>query len=79
MYRPKPEDMARNANNFCHHAPTGEEQTKRYADVRGTLNTAADHFLTICPASRELSLALTKLEEAMFWANAAIARNEKPD
>lgn len=34
-------------------------------------------LLGICPDSRELSTALTKLEEAVFWANAAIARNEK--
>lgn len=30
-----------------------------------------------CPPSRELSLALTKVDEAVFWANASIARNEK--
>lgn len=29
-----------------------------------------------CPVSRERSLAMTKLEEACFWANASIARNE---
>jgi hypothetical protein len=28
------------------------------------------------PRSREQSLALTKLEEVVFWANAAIARNQ---
>lgn len=28
------------------------------------------------PASREQSLALTHLEDAVMWANAAIARNE---
>lgn len=27
------------------------------------------------PDCRERSIALTKLEEAVFWANAAIARN----
>lgn len=31
------------------------------------------------PDSREKSLAITKLEEAMFWANAAIARNPGPE
>jgi hypothetical protein len=30
-----------------------------------------------CPEGRELSLALSNLEEVMFWANAAIARNQK--
>ncbi len=29
-----------------------------------------------CPDSRELSLAITHLEEVVFWANAAIARHE---
>lgn len=29
-----------------------------------------------CPDSREKSVALTKIEEAAMWANAAIARNE---
>ncbi len=28
------------------------------------------------PSSREQSLALTALEESVFWTNAAIARNE---
>lgn len=33
------------------------------------------HMINICaPDSREKSLALTKLEEAMMWANAAISR-----
>jgi hypothetical protein len=29
-----------------------------------------------CPESREKSLAITKIEEAVMWANASIARNE---
>lgn len=40
---------------------------------------ARDFALTIqanCPESREKSLAITKLEECVMWANAAIARNE---
>jgi len=32
-----------------------------------------EHF---CPDSREKSVAITKLEESIMWANAAIARNE---
>jgi hypothetical protein len=29
-----------------------------------------------CPDGREKSIAITKLEESVMWANAAIARNE---
>jgi len=33
----------------------------------------------LTPPSREQSLAITALEEALFWANAAVARNtEEP-
>jgi hypothetical protein len=34
-------------------------------------------LLSLVPAGRELSLALTKLEEAMMWANDGIARNQQ--
>lgn len=35
------------------------------------------HITHKTPKSREQSLAITKVEEAMFWANAAIARNQE--
>ncbi len=63
------------AKNFTYHPPK-EGQPKRYEDIRGMIKTTALTLVAMCPESRELSLALTKLEEAVFWANAAIARNE---
>jgi hypothetical protein len=50
----------------------------RHADVRGACRDAAEAINTNCPEGRERDLAITKLEEAMFWADAAIARQEGP-
>ena len=68
-------DMARIENNFTYHAPKGN-QVQRYAELRDHAKELALHIMNECPDSRERSLALTKLEEAIMWANAAIARNE---
>lgn len=33
----------------------------------------------LCPPSRELSLAMTNLEQAVFWANKAISRHKETE
>lgn len=75
MYQVSDADQKKIANNFTHHA-VKPGQVERYDNVRKASGALAKTFSEICPASRELSLALTNLEQAMFWANAAIARNE---
>lgn len=62
-------------NNFRYHSPKAG-QPEKYTALRDEAKILAHSFIDICPESRELSLALTKLEEAVMWANAAIARNE---
>lgn len=62
-------------NNFVYHSPK-EGQPERYQLLRSTAGELSKLLNEQCPPSRELSLAQTKLEEAIFWANAAIARNE---
>ncbi|MER7726403.1 hypothetical protein [Streptomyces sp. NPDC096323] len=42
--------------------------------MRQACRHLADQINEQVPAGREQALALTKVEEAMFWANAAIAR-----
>lgn len=42
--------------------------------VRGALKSVALLLEKRCPKGRELSTALSNLEQAMFWANAAISR-----
>ena len=41
--------------------------------------TLAHHFNDVLPDGREKAVALTKIEEAMFWANASIARQPPED
>jgi len=77
MYTPLLDDLRRVERNLTHHAPHGS-QTSRYDSIRAQVRVLAHRLLTFCPPSRELSLSLTHLEEAVFWANASIARNENP-
>ena len=62
-------------NNFTYHPPTGD-QDERYTAIRAAAKSLALLIADKTPYSREQSLALTNLEQAVFWANAAIARNE---
>ena len=60
---------------FTYHAPK-DDQPDRYNKLRADAKFLAEGIATNCPDSRERSLALTKLEECIMWANAAIARRE---
>lgn len=62
-------------NNFTYHAPK-EGQQERYVAIRAKAKELALLIVEATPASREQSVAITELESAVFWANAAIARNE---
>jgi hypothetical protein len=60
---------------FTYTAPV-EGQPERYQEIRATAFELARRVSVLCPPSRERSLAITNLEQAVMWANAAIARNE---
>jgi len=62
-------------NRFTYHSPKGN-QSLRYESIRMSGWTMARAVVEMSPDSRERSLALTKIDEAVMWANAAIARNE---
>jgi hypothetical protein len=57
------------------HPPKGN-QPDRYQEIRTACRSLTQTIVSITPESREQALAITKIEEACFWANAAIARNE---
>lgn len=62
-------------NNFTYHAPHGDQAT-RYERLRAAAKALALEIHHLCPQSRERAVAITNLEQVMFWANAAVARNE---
>ena len=64
------EDLDR---RFNYHAPD-TERVQLHEQAREQLKLVAHFVESRVPDGREKSLALTKLEEAMFWTNAAIAR-----
>jgi hypothetical protein len=64
-------------NRFVYHPPTPESIPK-FEKIRATAREFAILLADLTPASREQSLAITNLEEVVFWANAAIARNQRP-
>lgn len=60
---------------FKYHAPK-EGQQEKYETLRSEAKNLAYLIDELAPNSREKSLSLTKLQEAIMFANAAIAINE---
>jgi len=74
---PNATEQDRIAHDFGYHAPTTPEIAKRHEDIRAQCRQLAQWLAEKLPAGRERSLALTKVEEAGHWANAAIARTQQ--
>jgi len=63
-------------NRFTYHPPKGSAQVEDYSKIRQGAKAFAEYINANVPESREKSLAITHLEEVVFWANAAIARED---
>lgn len=61
-------------NRFTYHAPPDHKTINKYYQLRTLGKELAIKIADFCPDGREKSLAITKIEEAVMWANAAIAR-----
>lgn len=61
-------------NRFRFHPANTPERISHHGIVRDRCGDLAQQLDEVIPAGREKALALTKLEEVMFWANAGIAR-----
>lgn len=68
-------ELADLKNRFTYHPPK-EGQPATYERIRAAGLRLALLVNSEAPEGREKSLAITKIEEAVMWANAAIARNE---
>jgi len=75
MNKEKRDILRQIENNHKHHPPINEHVVKAHELVRELTKQCALGLAGICPDTWELSIALTKMEEAMYWANAAVARN----
>lgn len=62
-------------NRFAFHAASRQEKADEHTSARQSCRQLADRLNDLLPEGREKALAITKLEEVMFWANAAIARH----
>lgn len=60
---------------FTYHPPK-DENVMKFIDIREKAKEFGILINNICPDSREKSLAFTKLEEVVMWANASLARNQ---
>jgi len=65
-------------DSFTYQAPK-EDQIPRYNTIRCQFKNLALTVIENCPESRELSAALTLLQNANMMANASIAVNEKEE
>ena len=60
-------------NRFTYHSPK-PGQPEKYVKLRDAGKELGYLIKELAPVSREQSLALTKLEEAIMWANAAMGQ-----
>lgn len=68
---------ARIQNDFRYH-PAEPETGAKHDTVREICKGAALSLVAVTPDGNEQHMAVNKLREAMFWANAAIACEPKP-
>ena len=75
MNAPRGIDQADLDNRFNFH-PATDVTGPKHEEVRTRMRVLAQALTLLVPPGRELSLAITAMEEAMMWANAGIARHQ---
>ena len=62
-------------NDKAKYLEVNEEKQPKIDNIREIFSNMYDFIEKNCKSSRETSLAITKLEEAQFWAIKGITRN----
>jgi hypothetical protein len=70
MPKPTPEELS---DRFRYHPPKDQETVEKHKQVTELTLELAIKLTAICPDGRNLSLALTHLEDVRMRANAALA------
>jgi len=63
-------------SDLSYHKPTDQTVSDRLEANRAHGKQLAHFLIENCPPGRELSMALTNLQQAMMWANAALVINQ---
>jgi hypothetical protein len=63
-------------NRFNYHTPRSTKRREAHTGIRLSCHELAKYLDEMIPEGREKSLAITNLEQVMFWANAALARQQ---
>lgn len=64
--------------NMTNHTPT-PDAIRKMEGLRSTAKAMKDAIIAMAPHTRERSLALTSLEQTLFYSVAAVARTENVD
>lgn len=70
-------NVAELRHRFQYHPPRTQGAVTAHELIRSMHLRLAEELDELLPDGREKALAVTQLEQSMFWANAAVARQVK--
>lgn len=74
MFNPPAMTSGEINHRFSFHPALSETRRRNHDWIRGLCSDLAHNLSSVLPVGRESAQAIAKLEEVMFWANAALAR-----